>query len=93
MTITSGIRVPLKQFRQWLDLGKGVAEVLVAVEKPKLKDNPVIPLSSISRRYGRGRGRGQGGGRFGGSNYNGGRGSGSYGNDNMSYGRGCERFD
>ncbi|CAI7865405.1 unnamed protein product [Closterium sp. NIES-53] len=34
---------PLKQFRQWLDLRKGVAEVLVAVEKPKVKANPVIP--------------------------------------------------
>ncbi|CAI7809063.1 unnamed protein product, partial [Closterium sp. NIES-53] len=34
---------PLKQFRQWLDLRKGVAEVLVAMEKPKLKANPVIP--------------------------------------------------
>ncbi|CAI7878077.1 unnamed protein product, partial [Closterium sp. NIES-53] len=33
---------PLEQFRQWLDLRKGVAEVLVAVEKPKLKANPVI---------------------------------------------------
>ncbi|CAI7893284.1 unnamed protein product [Closterium sp. NIES-53] len=33
---------PLEQFRQWLDLRKGVAEVLVAVEKPKLKASPVI---------------------------------------------------
>ncbi|CAI7892677.1 unnamed protein product [Closterium sp. NIES-54] len=33
---------PLEQFRQWLDLRKGVAEVLVAVEKLKLKANPVI---------------------------------------------------
>ncbi|CAI7782985.1 unnamed protein product [Closterium sp. NIES-54] len=33
---------PLEQFRQWLDLRKGVAELLVAVEKPKLKANPVI---------------------------------------------------
>ncbi|CAI5990430.1 unnamed protein product [Closterium sp. NIES-65] len=32
---------PLEQFRQWLDLRKGVAEVLVAVEKPKLKANLV----------------------------------------------------
>ncbi|CAI7791016.1 unnamed protein product, partial [Closterium sp. NIES-53] len=48
---TSGISVrggvrgplsPLEQFRQWLDLKKGVAEVLVAVEKPNLKANPVI---------------------------------------------------
>ncbi|CAI7788792.1 unnamed protein product [Closterium sp. NIES-53] len=31
---------PMEQFRQWLDLRKGVAEVLVAVEKPKLKANP-----------------------------------------------------
>ncbi|CAI7885568.1 unnamed protein product [Closterium sp. NIES-53] len=33
---------PLEQFRQCLDLRKGVAEVLVAVEKPKAKANPVI---------------------------------------------------
>ncbi|CAI7923904.1 unnamed protein product [Closterium sp. NIES-53] len=33
---------PLELLRQWLDLRKGVAEVLVAVEKPKLKANPVI---------------------------------------------------
>ncbi|CAI7928076.1 unnamed protein product [Closterium sp. NIES-54] len=31
---------PLEQFRQWMDLRKGVAEVLVAVEKLKLKANP-----------------------------------------------------
>ncbi|CAI7849596.1 unnamed protein product [Closterium sp. NIES-54] len=36
------VHSPLEQFRQWLDLKKGVAEVLVAVEKPKLKANPVI---------------------------------------------------
>ncbi|CAI7779999.1 unnamed protein product [Closterium sp. NIES-53] len=28
---------PFEQFREWLDLRKGVEEVLVAVEKPKLK--------------------------------------------------------
>ncbi|CAI7877606.1 unnamed protein product [Closterium sp. NIES-53] len=32
----------LEQFRQWLDLRKGVAELLVAVEKLKLKANPMI---------------------------------------------------
>ncbi|CAI7801327.1 unnamed protein product [Closterium sp. NIES-54] len=34
---------PLEQFRQWLDLQKGMSEVLMAMEKPKLKANPVIP--------------------------------------------------
>ncbi|CAI7866215.1 unnamed protein product [Closterium sp. NIES-53] len=34
---------PLKLFEQELDLRKAVVEVLVAVEKPKLKANPVIP--------------------------------------------------
>ncbi|CAI7769748.1 unnamed protein product [Closterium sp. NIES-54] len=33
---------PLEQFRQWLDLRKGMAEVQVAVEKLKLKANPVV---------------------------------------------------
>ncbi|CAI7764166.1 unnamed protein product [Closterium sp. NIES-54] len=33
---------PLEQFRQWMDLRRGVAEVLVAVDNPKLKANPVI---------------------------------------------------
>ncbi|CAI7866199.1 unnamed protein product [Closterium sp. NIES-53] len=76
---------PFEQFRKWLDLRKGVAKVLVALENPKVKANHVIQpwrpcnqvLAHLGMSLGCQEGRGEGGGRGRGHGGHGGRGGGA----------------